>query len=393
VEEVIAVGVLAVFVLLYLVYYKHVVVSPTRFYYKEGSWQQQLIQECPSLPHFYPSVLLINNHLQTVGVKLLRAAPKISYRREYVKLSDDGQVAIDWDPEGLLFSEEAPTVIVMHGLVGSSTSKYIRNLVHAMRTRGFRPVVFNARGCGTSELSSPLIFNAGKTDDIRQVIKCIARRYPKSPLIAAAYSMGANILTKYLGEEKENCLLLGAVMVSNPFDLQDVANNSKKSLSSQFYGKILTRDLKKYFTRHDNVLRRHIDAGAVERSRNIMELDQNVTLKMFKYPTLQDYYKDCSCVSVMPQISIPVLFLNSLDDPIVPSACIAHHMADHNPNLLFAITERGGHTAYLKNWKWWKTAWSDDVIAEFLTAVLNSQAVLPAPSSPSLVEDRPLLAN
>jgi len=70
-----------------------------------------------------------------------------------------------------------------------------------------------------------------------------------------------------------------------------------------------------------------------------------------------------------------------MDDPIVPGQVIAHNMAQHNPNLLFAVTQRGGHTAYLKNFKWWTRAWSDDVIEEFLSALLKkaSKGTLSSP--------------
>lgn len=356
-------------VLIYAVYYLVFAVKPTHLYYQVGSWQQELLFSCPSLKKFYPSVLLINAHLQTVGVKLLRTAPSILYEREYVEC-ERGEVAIDWDSTALDNTEDTtPIVLILHGLVGSSTSKYIRNLVRCIREAGWRPVVYNARGMGTSELKTPLMFNADRTDDVRHVIKHIKNKFPRSPILAAAYSMGANVLTKYLGEEKENCNVLGAVCISNPFDLNGCmkANNS---ICSKFYAKVLTRDFQNYLERHKHVLKDHVNIKDAMKCHNLWDFDEKVTLKAYKYPSLKDYYERSSCASKLRDVSVPVLFLNSMDDPIVPNFVVDHTVAKENPNLLFAITERGGHTAYLKNFKWWSRAWSDDVIEEFLSALL-----------------------
>jgi len=243
---------------------------------------------------------------------------------------------------------------------------------------------------GTSQLKSPHIFNAARTDDIRQAIKHITAKFPRSPLLAAAYSMGANVLTKYLGEEKDNCKLLGAVCVSNPFDLNDISEKAKNCLRTRFYGKILTNDLQNYVKRHREVLKDTLDFNAALQSKSLWEFDEKVTIKINNFASLHEYYERASCLHKLKEVTIPVLFLNSMDDPIVPGTVVPYQMANENPNLLFALTERGGHTAFLKNIKWWTRAWSDDVIEEFLSAVINRS--IQVPSSPVMREEMPLLA-
>jgi predicted alpha/beta-fold hydrolase len=362
-------------ILAYVLYYVKVAVKPTRLYYNPDSPHKELLKECPSLKQYYPSMVFVNGHTQTFGVKLFRTAPKLLYEREYVPLEDGGAIALDWDSEMLSCDESVPTILVMHGLVGSSTSKYIRNLVSTLKQRGWRPVVFNARGMGTSELRSPSTFIASRTSDLRQAVKFIKQKFPNSPLLAAAYSMGANILTKYLAEEKENSVILGAVSISNPFDLCTLSDSAKWSRSGVVYGTILTWDLQAYLKRHRHVLKDTIDWEHAIKSKNLWDYDHRVTLPVAKeFSSIEEYYKQASCVFSLDDVKVPVLFLHSMDDPIVPGKHIEYvfQSANKNPNLIFAVTERGGHTAFLKNFVWWKKAWSDDVIEEFLNAMIRN---------------------
>jgi len=386
------IGLLSLLVLLYAAFYFLLIIKPTLIYSQEKTWQHELLKECPSLRYFFPSIFLINSHLQTIGVKFFRTAPNIIYEREYVTLEDGGHIALDWDLTGLDFDAKAPTVIILHGLVGSSTSKYIRNLVECLRLRGWRAVVLNARGCGTSTLKTPKLFNAEKTDDLRSAIKHIKSKYSQSPVLGAGYSLGANILTKYLGEEKSQSQIMGAVSVSNPFDLREASEYSRSSWSNGFYSKILTRDLHRYLRRHEEVLGRDVDYFSALKSKDLGEFDECVTIKMFDFKSITEYYQTASCVHVMKQIAVPVLFLNAMDDPVVTSTCIPYRMSQSNPNLLFAITNRGGHTAFLKNIKFWRKAWSDDVIEEFLAAILRNAGEI-VDDAPNIKEDASLLAN
>lgn len=110
--------------------------------------------------------------------------------------------------------------------------------------------------------------------------------------------------------------------------------------------------------------------------------------------------KDSSCIRCIDRVAIPVLFVSSMDDPVVDHKCIPHKRAQENPNLMFAITNRGGHCAFLQNFRWWNKAWrylhnefecsphSDCVIEEFLAAVLRTQGE----ESSSIREDQFLLA-
>jgi len=349
-----------------------VVVQPTELHYHPNcTLKEYVMNSNNTIGKFYPNFLLINAHVQTVGCKFLRLAPNIIYKRDYLTLKDGGAVALDWDSLSLNFGETVPTVILFHGLVGSSTSKYMRNLLLTIREHGWRSVVFNARGVGTSELKSPRIFNASNTEDARAAIRYVKETFPKSPLVAVGFSLGANILIKYLGEEQQNTPIVGAVSISNPFDLGYC--HAQVGTSNLLYNKILTRDLHKYLRRHQHILQNTIDWDHILQSKSIVEFDNRCVIKMFEYNCVEDYYRESSSAAFLPRVSIPTLCLNSLDDPVIPKGIIPHTTTQENPNLIFAITKRGGHVGYLKNFAFWNRSWSDGVAVEFLQTVLTQQ--------------------
>lgn len=202
----------------------------------------------------------LGGHLQTFFTALANSAwlgtPYVNYTREHllVKASrhelQDGIVALDWAMSGLKragrgrgglggwlcpggeaheveewhqqFTQATPTVIICHGLAGGSMEHYVKALIfHLSHHYGWRCVVFNARGCGGTKLASGQLFCGAYTDDLRQVVTSIRRRLPLSPLIGVGFSLGANILTKYTGEEGLACgkpPFAAMVAVANPFD-------------------------------------------------------------------------------------------------------------------------------------------------------------------------------
>eukprot|EP01118_Nematostelium_gracile_P006923 TRINITY_DN2241_c0_g1_i1.p1 TRINITY_DN2241_c0_g1~~TRINITY_DN2241_c0_g1_i1.p1 ORF type:complete len:385 (+),score=61.61 TRINITY_DN2241_c0_g1_i1:122-1276(+) len=354
-------------VLGYVAYYRSID-TKTRLYMKKGTWQSKLVESCPTVNSFSPAFLLVNSHLQTIGCKFARSAPEIEYEREYFPTHDGGQVALDWPYSNA--SKDSPVVLILHGLTGSSSSKYVRNLVQNVQLKGWRPVVLNARGCGTSIISTPIMYHAGQTEDLRNVIRYIKSMFSDSILLGVGYSMGGNILTKYLGEEGEHSLLSGAVSVSNPFDLWRLCELEPSRLGQQFYALLMARDLRNYAIRHRHALT-GVDYDILLSTRTLTQFDECVTIPMFNFPSREHYYKIASCIHKMDGIRVPILFLNALDDPVVCRTCIPTEKAESNPNIMFALTEHGGHIGYLRNYKWWKKTWSDSVIEEYFSSLIQ----------------------
>lgn len=140
---------------------------------------------------------------------------------ELLTTPDGGTVSVDWAPSvKTMPADDTPTLVLLHGLTGGSHESYIRALVETMtKDHGYRCVVFNARACANTELTSAQLYCGSWTDDLRMVVKHIRKTLPESKLMSVGFSLGANILMNYMGEEGDQCEFLGAMSVGNPFDL------------------------------------------------------------------------------------------------------------------------------------------------------------------------------
>ncbi|MFS7895506.1 putative alcohol O-acetyltransferase [Helianthus anomalus] len=115
--------------------------------------------------------------------------------------------------------DETPIVIVIPGLTSDSSSAYLKHLAFSTAKRGWNVVICNHRGLGGISITSDCFYNAGWTNDLRDVIKQLHQEYPNAPLFAVGTSIGANILVKYLGEDGEDIPIAGAVAICSPWDL------------------------------------------------------------------------------------------------------------------------------------------------------------------------------
>lgn len=202
--------------------------------------------------------ILNGSHVQTLQLARandLYASPEIPYIRELIDLPDGGVVSLDWAPVPSPSSEDAPaidrtrrTVLILPGLTGGSPEFYIRKSVQRLNARGWQCVVLNARGCADTPVRTAQLFSSAYTQDLRFVARHLADNFEFETFIGLGFSMGANVLTKFLGEEQDEAPLEAGMAVGNPFDLEICSNNFGGSLFNRLtYDKVLTGNLKNLF--------------------------------------------------------------------------------------------------------------------------------------------------
>jgi predicted alpha/beta-fold hydrolase len=174
--------------------------------------------------------------------------------------------------------DSSPMLVVLHGLSGGSHEQYLR---HALRPLvdgdgGWSACVVNSRGCSWSKITTPFMFNARATWDIRQVVKWLRKTWPKRRLYAVGFSLGANILCNYLGEEGEDCQVESAVLVCNPWNL-DVANTLLRTtwLGENVYLARMGAWMKKLFERY-----RYIDRYSLLQLLQRLHVWQKLVLRV-----------------------------------------------------------------------------------------------------------------
>ncbi|CAG8678366.1 2057_t:CDS:2, partial [Racocetra persica] len=336
-------------------------------------------EKCPSLigknAVYYPTLWLPNGHLQSAyaayanfdGIHL------INYERKFVETPDGGQIAVDWTPSiSQKPFDNTPTIVVLHGLTGGSHASYIRCLLEVLINppHNYRAVVINFRGCSESQITSPRLYSAGVTDDLRTCLQYIQKCIPNSPLIAVGFSMGAN----YLGEEGEKTPLIAAVSVANPFDLVGGGKALVRTyLGKYIYSPILAKGLKACLKRHEHIMKqdKRINISTAMTSQSIREFDTHVTSKCFGFDTVDHYYRDASSYFYVTKVRVPLLCLNAEDDPIVPPECLPFDEIIYNPNCILATTYYGGHLGWFTGFRS-PTKWCIKPLSEFCIAIFEA---------------------
>ncbi|XP_051226410.1 embryogenesis-associated protein EMB8 isoform X2 [Lolium perenne] len=319
---------------------------------------------------------LASPHLQTLFLGIGRP-PSFTYNRQLYTVRDGGTIALDWflasDLEDGVISQDAstPLVVVVPGLTSDSDSAYVKHLVHSMARKGWNVVVSNHRGLGGVSITSDCLYNGGWTDDVREIINYLHHKYPEAPIFCVGTSIGANILVKYLGEEGENTPVAGAASICNPWDLVVGDRFISRKLVQRIYDRALSFGLKGYAKLHQPVLARLANWEGIKKSRSIREFDHHATCIVAKYETVDTYYRRCSSASYVGTVSVPLLCVSALDDPLCTREAIPWDECRANKKIILATTPNGGHLAFFEGLTagrlWWVRA-----VSEFLSALHES---------------------
>ncbi|KAK1756886.1 Alpha/Beta hydrolase protein [Echria macrotheca] len=385
--------------------------EPVSLTKKDGT-RTNLLEVCKkATPPCQLNPLLFNGHLQTMWTAVKEEGPRIYYRRRIFDADHKtytGSFAVDFvvdqhpdtdetlPPRTAYFSEDAfskigsdddkPMLIVLHGLSGGSYEIYLRHAIAplVLNGGGWEACVVNARGCANSEVTSGVLFNARATWDVRQVVKWAKQTFPNRPLFALGFSLGGNILTNYVGEEGEHCLLKGAISVGNPFDLELSNKALQRSLiGHHVYQRVMGGNMKRLISLHKEAVLKHteLDFDRIQNVTYLYEFDREVQTVSWGYPTENAYYRDASSSDAVLAIRIPFLAIAAEDDPIAVREALPYGEFQHNPYTVLCTTSLGGHLS------WFEIGggrWHARPITNFLQAMVKEidlSAVKPPPSS------------
>ncbi|POO00219.1 Serine aminopeptidase, S [Trema orientale] len=271
---------------------------------------------------------LSSPHIQTVFLNFFGRPPVFSYRRELFHASDGGTIALDWltssdvldgdfhTNNAISRDDTTPIVVVIPGLTSDSTSAYLKHLAFSIAKSGWNAVVSNHRGLGGVSITSDCFYNAGWTEDIRVIVNHLHREFPKAPLFAVGTSIGANVLVKYLGEDGDNVPVAGAVAICSPWDLLIGDRFIRRRFLQKFYDRALTIGLQGYAQLHELRYSRLANWEGIKKSRSIRDFDNHATRLVGKFETVDTYYRRCSSAGYVGNVSVPLLCVSALDDPV-----------------------------------------------------------------------------
>jgi hypothetical protein len=324
---------------------------------------------------FKPAWWLNNAHLQTLYPALMRTTPPPpGLRRERLITPDNDFIDIDWCGEG-----DQPLIILLHGLTGSSRSGYIKGLQRTLLTQGFRSVALNFRGCSGEYNHSARCYHSGETEDIHFLYQTIRLREPDTLLAAVGFSLGGNVLLKWLGEQGNKLSLFAAIAVSVPLVLSACATKLDHGFS-KIYRENLLRDLKHHIRAkqgHLEKLGKRQEAGKIEqlgdlsRIKSFWQYDDRVVARLHGFKNVQDYYQRSSSRQFLKSITIPTLLIQALDDPFMTEEVLPD-VAELSSTIYLEITQGGGHVGFVAGETPFKPDyWLEQRIPEFLKQHLS----------------------
>jgi predicted alpha/beta-fold hydrolase len=304
-------------------------------------------------------------HLQTIFGPVFRRPPAIGLRRERIELADGDFLDLDWTP-----GTRGPVVVVLHGLEGSSDSPYARGMLEAVHARGWRGVVMHFRGCSGVPNRLPRSYHSGDTSDLAETIQRLRDRQDAPALAVVGYSLGGNVLLKWLGEQGPGAPVAAAVAVSVPYTLSLAADRLAKGLSRIYQRRLiadLCAKLQRKFSHSDSP----IDLELAGSSRDFWEFDDRVTAPLHGFDGVHDYYTRASSRQYLSGIRVPTLMLHAADDPFMTPGVLPPG-GELAPGVRLEVSATGGHVGFVHGKLPWRPRyWLEERIPAFLESYIT----------------------
>lgn len=318
---------------------------------------------------FSPAAGLGNCHLQTLFARFHRPRPWVTTDCRWYHTPDKDLLALH-TPQPLKDDPAQPLVLVLHGLTGSVYSPYIQGLMESLQTHGYQVAVMHFRGCGGIPNRLPRAYHCGDSEDPRWLADKLRETLPNTPIMAVGYSLGGNVLLKWLGEDGQGSPLRAAVAVSAPMDLHACSRWIDKGLS-RIYQRHLLTSLKEILQQKaaDPALAAAMPAlDRAEHFSSFRRFDDAFTAPLHGFRDADDYYTRASSKPLLRSIRVPTLIIHAVDDPFVCPSAIPS-AAEVSASVSLDVSEKGGHVGFISGSLWQSRYWLEQRIPAFLNSV------------------------
>jgi predicted alpha/beta-fold hydrolase len=293
---------------------------------------------------FKPAWWMTNRHVQTIMPRFFRPFHHTRYELAQLDTPDGDFIELAWS---LPHNEKAPLAVVLHGLEGNINSFYAKGMMKALKKQGFAVVLMHFRNCSTEVNRLPRAYHSGDTADLSFFINHLKQLYPNRPLVAVGFSLGGNVLAKYLGEQQQQCPLSAAALVSAPYDLSASSDVIRKSLG-KIYQKYLLDRMKKSMQRKLPQIKQQISITTDQLMEidDLLEFDNQLTAPLHGFENAHDYYRQASAMPYLKHIAVPTLIIHAKDDPMLSIKAVPSRQ-DVSEHVTLRISEKGGHVGFI----------------------------------------------
>jgi predicted alpha/beta-fold hydrolase len=242
----------------------------------------------------------------------------------------------------------ALTLIVVHGLEGSSDSQYMLGLARDGLNAGMNVVLMNQRNCGGMDAAAPTLYNSSLSGDVAAVARNIVENDGISRFALIGFSMGGNLVLKLAGEwgHEGPAQFRTVVAVCPAMDLAASAD-ALHDPSNRLYEYYFLVQLFRRFRRKARLFPGDFDVSRLEGISSLREFDDRITAFYCGFTGADDYYARAAASNVVDRIAVPALIIHAANDPFIRVRAETRQRIVANPNITFVETSDGGHCAFI----------------------------------------------
>lgn len=292
---------------------------------------------------YKPSYFFRNGYFSTMYSAKLRPSISLIQKRERITLPDGDFLDIDWSHSKSTTNKVA---VVLHGLEGSAQRNYIKGVAKLLANNKWDIAAMNFRGCSGEDNLSYQSYHSGKTDDLQEVISNILEKDRYAKIVLVGFSLGANLLLKYLGERDDvPHQIKKAIAISVPTSLRGSLECLMQP-NNMLYSKIFLYNLRK---KYKLKMKSHPDkmtASDLNKIKTLIDFDDIYTSKAHGFKDAYDYYEKNSSNQFLPNIKIPTLLLNAKNDSFLNKDCYPVEVSENSKNLFLETPLYGGHVGF-----------------------------------------------
>lgn len=325
---------------------------------------------------FVPRRFLRGGHAQTIAGNFIRRANGLPEpEARLCEIEPEVQILCEchWQPE----RQGRLTLIIVHGLEGSSKSRYVIGTGSRAWRQGWNVVRMNIRGCGGTEHLASTLYHSGLSQDVEKLVAELTASEGLQRVALVGFSMGGNQVLRALGRWGAQAPreVVAAAVISPSCDLA-LSSDRIHEPANRIYEWWFMQSLRRSYRRKAALWPGQFDPALLQGVHSVRDFDDRITARYMGFAGADDYYDKASSSHVLERIALPTLVIHSDDDPFIVMSAESRRKLETNPNVTFLHTKHGGHCAFIcepdKDGSG-HGHWAERKIAEFFSQLEGAQ--------------------
>ena len=240
------------------------------------------------------------------------------------------------------------TLIVVHGLEGSSDSQYMHGVARNGLAAGMNVVLMNQRNCGGMDHCAPTLYNSSLSGDVAAVVRNILENDGVSSFALIGFSMGGNLVLKLAGEwGNEGPPQFRAVAAVCPAIDLAASADALHEPANRIYEYYFLMQLFQRLRRKARFFPNKFDLSRLRGISTLRQFDDRITAHYCGFTGADDYYARAAAANVIDRIAMPTLIIHAKNDPFIRMQAETLRRIAANPNITYIETQDGGHCAFV----------------------------------------------